>query len=262
MFSIGMQEYTHRPLQQSATLADHGLRLAALQTFRVYLGASAAHTLDLIFDGLSIRHFSTAKDDPGTRSMSPRAFYLAHCISVHPGRLSSTVVSQLQYFSWILKLHSGFRIIIIFALQYQQLPPSSWIPPTGFSATTRVVCWINILPFGPTESQPRPPFLSHVLLFLAIKSHFLSVVLSHDASVSVMSMKGQWAETREEANGIGVVAGAILMRALKGQANDCTRISIVLNQQLHFFKLIRLHKFRRLRRPFCSTLSLSESKRR
>ena len=39
-------------------------------------------------------------------------------------------------------------------------------------------------------------------------------------------------ETGEEANGMGVVAGAILMRALKGQANDCTRISIVLNQQL------------------------------
>ena len=48
---------------------------------------------------------------------------------------------------------------------------------------------------------------------------------------------------------MGVVAGAILMRALKGQANDCTRISIVLNQQLHFFKLIRLHKFHRLCRP-------------
>ena len=186
-----MLEHTHRPLRQSTTLANHGLRLAALDTFRVYLGASAAHTLDLVIDSLSIRHFSTAKDDANIRPMSPRVFYLAHCISIHPGRLSSAGVSRLQHFSWTLKLHSGFHIIIIFALQYQQLPPSSWIPPTGFSATTRVVCWINILPFGPTESQPRPPFLSHVLLSLAIKSHFLSVVLSHDASVSVMSMKGQ-----------------------------------------------------------------------
>ena len=152
MFSIGMLEHTHRLLRQSTTLADHGLRLAALHTFGVYLGASAAHTLDLVIDGLSIIHSSTAKDDPGIRPMSLRGIYLAHCISIHPGRLSSTGLSRLQHFSWTLKLHSGFHIIIVFALQYQQLPPSAWIPPTGFSATTRVVCWINILPFGPTES--------------------------------------------------------------------------------------------------------------
>lgn len=38
----------------------------------------------------------------------------------------------------------------------------------------------------PTESQPRPPSISHFLLFLAIKSYFLSVVFAHDASVMLM----------------------------------------------------------------------------
>ena len=86
MFSIGMLEHTHRPVRQSTTLADHGLRLAALHTFQVYLGASAAHTLGPIIDGLSIRHCSSAKDDPGIRPMSPHVFYLAHCISSRPGQ--------------------------------------------------------------------------------------------------------------------------------------------------------------------------------
>ncbi len=45
-----------------------------------------------------------------------------------------------------------------------------------------------MLPFGPTKSQPRPPSMSHVLLFLAIKSNFFSVMLFHDASVSVSVM--------------------------------------------------------------------------
>ena len=99
MFSIGMLEHTYRLSRQSTTLADHGLRLAALHTFRLYLGASAAHTLDLVIDGISIIHSSTAKDDPGITPMSLRVFHLAHCISIHPGRLSSTGVSRLQHFS-------------------------------------------------------------------------------------------------------------------------------------------------------------------
>ena len=40
--------------------------------------------------------------------------------------------------------------------------------------------------------------MSHVLLFLAIKSHFLFVVLSHVYSISVMLMKDQ---SKREQNG-------------------------------------------------------------
>ena len=99
IFSIGTLEHTHRHLRQPTTLADHGLRLAALHTFRVYLGAPAAHTLDPLVDDLSIRHSSTARDDLGIIPMSPRVLYSAHCISMRPGRLSSTGVSRLQHFS-------------------------------------------------------------------------------------------------------------------------------------------------------------------
>ena len=60
-----------------------------------------------------------------------------------------------------------------------------------FSSTTRVACWISFLPSGPPKSQVRPASTFDFLLFFAIKSHFLFVVLSFNTRASVMLMKGQ-----------------------------------------------------------------------
>ena len=94
------------------------------------------------------------------------------------------------------------------------------------SSTTQMACWISVLPFGPTESQIRPPSMSHVLLFLAIKIHFLFVVLSHVTGLSVMLMKDQ---SKREQNGDGVESCSWRMFGVgaEGQINGCTRISIV-----------------------------------
>ena len=66
--------------------------------------------------------------------------------------------------------------------------------------------------------------MSHVLLFLAIKSHFLFVVLSDDTRVSVMLMKGEQMESKSEDK-----AGSYMFSAGNQKAGRtlCTRISIV-----------------------------------
>ena len=68
--------------------------------------------------------------------------------------------------------------------------------------------------------------MSHVLLFLAIKSHFLFVVLSHVIGISVMSMEDQ---SKREQKGDRVESCSWRMFGVgaEGQINGCTRISIV-----------------------------------
>ncbi len=74
-----------------------------------------------------------------------------------------------------------------------------------------------MLPFGPSKSQIKPS-ISHVLLFLAIKSNFVYVMLFHDASVSVsvMLMKGRPRESKKGPTGVGVLAGSCLVRGAQG----------------------------------------------
>ena len=110
--------------------------------------------------------------------------------SFHHWRL--TFHPNVAGYQTVLKPQTTLNIlqhVLTFALRYQ-LPPPSWLSPFRFSSTTQAACWIRVLPFRPTDSQPRSPSMSHVLLFLAIKSHFVFVVLSYDTSVSVMLMKG------------------------------------------------------------------------
>lgn len=149
---------------------------------------------------------------------SPRALNYAARTGIHQG-LQSSVMG----YSTLLKPETALNIlqrVLIFAFQTGP-PHASRLSPSRFPSTSRVACWISILPFGLTESQTRPPSISHFLLFLAIKSYFLSAVFAHDASVMLMKIEEPLIGEQRGGDRSGVVAHACLVRALKGQGKDC-----------------------------------------
>lgn len=145
--------------------------------------------------GMAIDYFSnTLRRQPKTtRTLEEFRLVFSSDSSYQHSLGATSIYSNSMGYNTFMEPHNALNIppyVVTFALQHQ-LPLRSWLSPFRFSSTTRVACWISILLFSLTEFQPRPPSIPHVLLFLAIKSHILFVVLSHDASVSVMLMKGQ-----------------------------------------------------------------------
>lgn len=172
----------HHGFVREQRTRDRHFRFPRLRILRACLDGFAVYIIGMVIDD-----FSDLPRQPKIL-WTPEGFLRIFSAMQLVPAFATTVHSSVVGYNTSLEPEIVLKIsqhVLAFAL-HPPPPHPSWLSPFRFSSATRVACWISILPFGPIESQPRPPSIPHVLLFLAIKSHVLSVVFSHDASVMLM----------------------------------------------------------------------------